>query len=68
MRHTNYYYYFFIYSASLRIFKTQKRVKKILAYLVDPQTVHVMDLDFGSIILSLCHDSIIDWLEVYITS
>jgi intraflagellar transport protein 172 len=53
---------------SVRINEPQSReddVKKI-AYLVDLQTIHIIDLVSGQLIASISHDSKIDWLELSI--
>ncbi|KAI8611221.1 hypothetical protein BC830DRAFT_1069003 [Chytriomyces sp. MP71] len=43
--------------------KSEKDVKRI-AYLVDLQTIHVMDLVSGLNIAAISHDAKIDWLEL----
>lgn len=37
---------------------------KKIAYLVDLQTIHIMDLSANSLVASINHDSRIDWLEL----
>jgi intraflagellar transport protein 172 len=43
--------------------KTEEDVKRI-AYLIDLQTIHILDLNTGMNLATISHDSKIDWLEV----
>lgn len=38
---------------------------KVLAYLIDLQTIKIDDMESGMTLATINHDAKIDWLEVY---
>ncbi len=61
-------YYFLIYNFNIFSVRINERnvdceIKKI-AYLVDLQTIYVLDLISGITVATINHDCRIDWLEV----
>lgn len=41
-----------------------KNPRKMIAYLADPNTIHIMDLISGMVLANVTHDFKIDWLEL----
>ena len=46
------------------LWKERKSDIKKLAYLIDPKTIAIQDLDTGMMEANLQHDARIDWLEL----
>ena len=54
-------------SVQINEIKTQNVAPtKRIAYLVDAQTIHILDLNLGANLGVITHDAKIDWLEVHL--